>query len=694
MSKSTRDRWIRRLKQEDKAHAEFRKQADTANAAYFSDLIGQRERAEGRTNPNSQYPLFWSTVKVAHGRIYSQPPKPDVRKRYQDDPGAKSANAGYGAGAEAGEGVQPPQPAAPGMGASPMGPGAPQPPPQQPVVDDNKMAQCIERAITYTIDTTDFDINGHAAVNDFLVTALGVAKVEMEVETADVPVLNPVTREPIIDEEAGTPVLQTVIVDRTLNLRHYAWSQFRWEPQQHWSQVSWVGFDHWMTKQEIEDLFGVDLANAGTIAKDSGGSYGDGKPQANKYKEQFKVTEIWDKSSRKQIFVTAEYEDTLEENDDPLGLKDFFPCPKPMMLNIKPDDLVPKPDYSYCEAMFVSCNRIANRITALMEQVKDIGFYDASFAELAGLPNLTDGQLIPIPSLTARLESLASGGARAGYDAIVAKQDNTGKVQVIQELLMLLEQYKQRIWEIYGISDIQRGSTNPNETATAQSIKAEWANVRVGERIRLVALFFRDVFRIMAEIIAEKFEPDVLSKMTGIELNEEEIEVLRSDYSRCYAIDVESDSTVVQDETAEKQQRMEFMQTLSSYAKELVPAVQSGALPAEFVKEALLFVTNSFKSGRQLEQAINALPGTMEQLSGLNQQIQQLQQQLQQAQQQLQEQGKQLQQVNAGKEQRENVKTASDAQQKAALTEKTQIESAAIAQDIHRGAVEPVRLVG
>jgi hypothetical protein len=690
VTKSVRDKWIRRLKNEDKAHSEWRKQADTANAAYFSDLIGQRERAEGRTNPNSSYPLFWSTVKVAHGRIYSQPPKPDVRKRYQDDPGAKPVVADTGDNESAEIGAAAPAGAAPAQGAvGPQG-GAP-----QPVVDDNKLAQCIERAILYTIDTTDFDINGHAAVNDFLVTALGVAKVEMDIQTADVPVLNPVTREPIFDPESGEPVMQSVVVDRTLDLRHYAWSQFRWEPQQHWSQVSWVGFDHWMTKQEIEDQFKVDLSASGTSTNDNdGGRYAEGKPQANKYREQFKVTEVWDKATRKRIFVTQAHDDTLEETDDPLGLKDFFPCPKPMMLNLKPDDLVPKPDYSYCESMFVSCNRIANRITALMEQIKDIGFYDASFTELANLPNLTDGQLAPIPKLLARIDALTPGGSRAGYDAIVCKQDNAGKVQVVQELLMLLDQYKQRIWEIYGISDIQRGSTNPNETATAQSIKAEWANVRVGERIRLVALFFRDIFRIMAEIIAEKYEPDVLSKMTGIELNEEEMEILRSDYSRCYAIDVESDSTVVQDETAEKQQRMEFMQTLSSYAKELVPAVQSGALPAEFVKEALLFVTNSFKSGRQLEQAINALPGTMEQLSGLNQQIQQLQQQLQQAQQQLQEQGKQLQQVNMGKEQRENVKTASDAQQKAALTEKTQIESAAIAQDIHKGAVEPIRMVG
>lgn len=621
MSAALAQKWKKRLKQEEAAHKDYRDEAKRAQDAYLAD---EKDR-------KWLYPLFWSTVKVLHARIYSQPPKPDVRKRYNDEPGTKQLT------------------------------------PQMPPSDDNRMAQCIERAISYTIDTTDFDADGHAAVNDLLVAGLGVGKVELETETETQPIINPVTGQPLVDE-TGEVLTKEVITSQNVKLRAFSWAQFRWEPQQHWSQVSWIGFDHWMTADEIEDEFEKDVRDGQESG--SGIETGD-KPDADKYKSLFRVTEIWDKTTRKVIFITDVYDDTLDEREDSLGLEDFFPCPKPMFTNLKGDDLVPKPDYSFCEPLFGYVNKLTDRILKLTSQVKDIGFYDASFGELAQLPGRADGDLIPINGMAARFSAAGLPG-KSAYEAVVAKQDNTGKVQVIQELMQLREAAKANIWETYGVSDIQRGNTDPNETATAQQIKAQWADVRVGERVRIVSLFFRDVFRLMAEIIAEHFTPEVLYAMTGVQLQPQEMEILRSDLGRCYAIDVESDSTVVQDEFAQKQQRLEFLNTVTGYIEKILPAMQQNALPADLAKELLLFAVNTFKNGRQLEQAINALPGTQQQMS-------QQQQQLQQAQQQNQELQKQLQQFQAGKEQRENIKTSVDAQKTQADTEKTQVETAKIA---------------
>lgn len=698
MSTDKRDRWIKRLDQEKKAHKDWREQAECATKAYFAE----------QGNVKNAYPLFWPTVKVTHGRIYSQPPKPDVRKRYQDENAQKPAG-GNMAGMESGDneagenagaqGLPPAQASgAPAPGQNPVAGNQPQPV-SAPTVDDNKLAQCIERGLGYVIDTTEFDADGHMAVNDLLVAALGIAKVEMDTETEKRPVVNPATGQPImLDMESGQPfnpmvhtgepipALSEVIVDQTLRLRHFSHSQFRWEPQQHWSQVSWVGFDHWMTADEIREQFKKDVATGSD--REDGGADSTSKPDANKYKHLFCVTEIWNKKDKTRLFVTDAYADLLGEDEDPLGLKGFFPCPKPMLLNVRGDDLVPTPDYAYCEEMFKYCSRLTVRINKLTDQIKDIGFYDAGFPELAQLTSQMDGNLIPIANLSARLEKLGNLGK--GYDAVVAKQDNTGKVAVLQQLVQLRDLQKQAIWEIYGISDIQRGSTDPNETATAQNIKAEWANVRVGERIRIVALFFRDVFRLMAEIMAEKFQPDILEKMTGIELNEAEIEILHSDYGRCYAIDVESDSTVVQDESAEKAQRLEFLNTVSQFIQQLLPAITQNVIPADMGKELLLFAVNTFKNGRQLEQSINNLPGTMQQLSQLSTTNQQAQAQIQQLTKQLQDLQAQLQKINQGKEQRDNVKVSADAEKTAAETTRTQLESANLAQDIRGKVMEPV----
>lgn len=695
-----RDRWIKRLKQEEKAHGDFRKDAEMAQRAYYAETARE-------TNNTFTYPLFWSTVKVLHGRIYAQPPKPDVRKRYPDQSGTSDPSitgamppghppAGIGQS-------QPPPPGGPApaqsMAGGPQGPGAP--PPGPPPVDDNKIAQCMERALSYTIDTTEFDADGHMAVNDLLVAGLGIAKVEMETQTESQPVLNPMTGEPImLDEESGQPydpmihaakpipAMQDVVVDQVCNLVAFGWNQFRWEPQQHWNNVTWVAFDHWLTADQISDKWGVDFTKNGMGG--TGGVKVPNKPDSNMYKEQFCVHEIWDKDKKQRLFICEELEKELESEDDPLGLQDFFPCPKPMLLNVKDDDLVPAPDYKYCEPLFRECTRLTDRIMSLTRQIKDVGFYDASFAtELQDLNKLEDGALKPIANLQARIEALKPGGA--GYDSIVMTRDNTNKVGVVQELIQLREQTKQNIWEIYGVSDIQRGSTDPNETATAQSIKAQWGDIRVGERIRIVALFFRDVFRIMAEIMAERFQPEILEKMTGIQLTDAELQVLKSDYGRCYAIDVESDSTVVQDEYAEKQNRLEFLTTVTGYLQQILPAVQKGLIPGDLGKELLLFAVNTFKNGRQLEQAINAAPGTVQQIAQFQQQAQQGQEQVQQLQKQLQDAQGQLQQINAGKEQRENVKTGVQAQKTAADTTHTQVETAKLAQDIHQQAMTPIK---
>lgn len=702
-TESLRKKWLDRLASEKKAHQGFRDQADAADCAFFAD----QGKANDDLSRRLTYPLFWSTIKVLHGRIYSQPPKPDVRKRYPDASATGPAAPAMGAVQPGAAPANPGIPAGPGAmpGQQAKGPQALGPPP----VDDNKLAQCLERALSYTIDTTEFDSDGHMAVNDLLVTGLGIGKIEMVTETEEQPVINPVTQEQVLvlkgtmtpydpalnEGEEFEPATTDVIVHQELNLRHFSWKQFRWEPQQHWSNVKWVGFDHWMTAAEIKEQFGKDITKDGLDAAGvDGGSQnqkpGDGKPDSDKYRNQFRVTEVWDKKTKTRLFVCEEYTDLLDgPEEDPLGLRQFFPCPKPMMLNVKGDDLVPKPDYSYCAAMFQYCNTVNNRISSLTGQIQDIGFYDAGFPELAQLNGARDGMKIPVKNLGARIAGLGQVG-KSGYDALVAMQDNTGKVDVVQQLIGLGDLAKSRIWEIYGVSDIQRGSTDPNETATAQNIKAEWANVRVGERIRIVALFFRDVFRIMAEIMAEGFQPEILEQMTGLQLTPEEIEVLRSDYGRCYVIDVESDSTIVQDEFAQKQQRIEFLNTVTGYIEKILPAIQQNMLPADLAKELLLFAINTFKDGRQLEQSINQLPGTMQQLASQQQQLQQAQMGTKQLQEQIQQMQKALQGVNQQKEQRENLKTGVDAQKTAADTEHTQVETAKLAQDIHRSAYEPV----
>lgn len=625
-----RQKWLNRLQREEVAHKTFRDEAREAERTYEIEKskVGATEAGTPSLVNQQIFPAFWSTVNVTHAALFSRLPRPDVRKRNVDV--------------------------------------------QAPI--DRQIAMAIERALTFTMDTTEFDRDSHQAVDDFLVSALGTGKVEMKIETGEAPVINPETGMPVPGED-GLPMMQEVVLSRQLIFRHVYWSRFRWEPCPAWHQVSWVAYDHYLTREEFEEQFKIELPERPTGAVTTETEPGHSKLGADKYEQFYCVSEVWDRTKREVVFVSRDYPTVLRRTPDPLGLADFYPSPRPMFANLKRKEVVPKPDYTYIRSQLDLIDAYTRRIAALTREVKDVGFYDAGFQELAQLVNATDGTRVPVKGL---IERLGASEARMNMDAVVVLQDNRPKMEVIAAIQQQLLDAKALLYETIGISDILRGQTNPNETATAQGIKNQWANVRLAPKLDQIAKFFRDVFRIMSEIMCERYEPYILQQMTGIEITPEMQQVMRDDFLRAYAIDVETDSTIAQDDVLEREQRAETAKVVGDMLQTLLPALMAGQIPAELAKQLMLFTIRSTKYGREFEDAINALPDNAQQLQQLTGQLQQMQQQLMAAQQQ-------LEQVNASEEQRKDVKTQTDATEKVASAERQMAE----AERIRREPVQP-----
>lgn len=627
---TVRGRWLKRLDHEKKAHKTFREQAEEAERSYF----GRPKKRDEVMDTNQQVvPLFWSSTNVLHAALFSRMPRPDVRKRNVDvmDGAAKD------------------------------------------------ISLMTERALTFVQDTTSYDSDAHQSVNDFLVSALGQVKIEMEVETQDVPAMNPMTGQPIAGPD-GQPVMVTVIASRTLRQRYVHWRNFRWEPTTAWDRVTWVAYDHWMGREELERQFDIKLPE-----KSDGSGSGNSPLNADKYEPQYCVHEIWDKTRREVVLICADYDDVIETRPDPLGLKDFFPSPRPMMGNVEGEEVIPKPDYIFIRDMLKLVNTYAKRIRALTGQLKDWGYYDASFVELAKVNQAEDGTFFPVANLADRL-----GLAGATNGNVVVSQDNSKKAQVIANLIDQFERQKALLWETIGISDITRGSTNPNETASAQRIKDQWANVRLAPKLNTISQFFRDCFRIMAEIISEKFEPQQIFQMTGVQVTPEMEQVMRDDFLRTYAVDVETDSTIAQDDTLEREQRNETSKTVSEMLTQLLPAMQAGQMPADLGKALLLFTVRTTKYGREFEDAINNLPDGQAQLQQLQQQLQQAQQAAQQAQQQAQQAQAELQKVNAPKVQADALVAQATAQDKQASALQREADAQRTMQEVRIAEIIPI----
>lgn len=107
---------------------------------------------------------------------------------------------------------------------------------------------------------------------------------------------------------------------------------------------------------------------------------------------------------------------------------------------------------------------------------------------------------------------------------------------------------------------------------------------------------------------------------------EDIMKFIRDNRARAFVLDIETDSTIQQDEDAEKQRRAEFMQVLSQLLPQLAQMV--GAMPqtAPFCGELLKFAVAPYRAGRSLDGAIDQLVMQLEGQAGNGQQAQQGQQ--------------------------------------------------------------------
>lgn len=462
-------------------------------------------------------------------------------------------------------------------------------------------------------------------------------------------------------------------------LDHIPWSHFHWEPGKEWKGVDWIAIDHYLTKRELMEQFDKEPdKEVGNENDEEGG---------NKYCP-YRVTEVYYRPTRTVYVVGWQFDELLETREDKLGLSGFYPCPRPMMDNLESCELTPKPDHYFNKASFDYINKLTQRIHSITEQIKVAGAYDASLPELANLTNVEDGTYVPIPDLLARLQN----SSIADFNKIIATLPLKEKVEVVRELQALLVAEKQRLDEANGIADIVRGSTDPNETATAQQIKGNWASLRLSRKAGEVNRALRDALRIMGEIMAEHFRPEQFYILTGKMPAPEVMQVLKSDIGRSLSIDIETDSTIALDDEADKKARIEFLNYIMPLYQNIAPMVQAGQFPADVFKATIGFALKSFKHGRELEDALESAPDSQQQLAQLTGQLQQMQQQAQGLQQQNQQLQGQLQQAQGAdaqvKLQTAQIKGQADVTKAQATVQKSGMD---MRRDIQRAQIDDAK---
>jgi DNA repair exonuclease SbcCD ATPase subunit len=277
----------------------------------------------------------------------------------------------------------------------------------------------------------------------------------------------------------------------------------------------------------------------------------------------------------------------------------------------------------------------------------------------------------------------------------IVKLPIDGAAMVVQILQQLMEKSVQQIYEITGLSDIIRGSTKASETATAQQIKAQYANVRLQDKINTINTMFREVMRMFSEVISEHFKPEILTTMTGVQVTPQMQQLMMNDLARSFSIDVETDSTIAMDEQADKQSRNEMLQSVTAYLQQVGQAKQAGLITADIAKELLLINVRGYKHAKNLEDMVQSMDGSAEQMQQMQQQLQQMQQQsqeqiqniggeLQQAQGEIQRLNGVISEFNQQEEQRKNIETQGEAQKDQAQAQKEMAQAGKLAAETNK----------
>lgn len=483
-------------------------------------------------------------------------------------------------------------------------------------------AEVVERSVAYAIDVEDVDDPIEAALEDNLLPGRGTCWISYE------PTLS--TNEYGVEDITG----------QTLCLEHVFWQDFVHSKGRGWKNVWWGARRHAMAPDAFKEKFPKarpSVPNRDYRMDEDGQDDGAG---------DIEVWEIWDKRTKTRLYVARGYMDVLQIDDDPYQLSGFFPFPKPLFSITTTDNCIPQAEFLQYQDQANELDRVSTRITRLTEQLKWKGIYDASVDagenKLKDLASSEDGDFLPYQNWQHLRE-------KGGIENAVGFWPMERIIGVLKELHIQKAQLVQSIYEVTGISDIIRGSTDPNETKGAQVLKAQFGSMRMQARQREVQRFIRDCYRIMAEIIAEHFTEETLKGITGMELAsapvpqlpapvpagmpeagpapmdgnalpqdvaptpamqsapkptwQDVLGILRSDKLRSYRIDIETDQTAFQDAEAEKAKRIEFMTAVNEMLEKAYLAATQAPMMLPLIRETFMFAIRSFKAGRVMEQA-------------------------------------------------------------------------------------------
>ncbi len=456
-------------------------------------------------------------------------------------------------------------------------------------------------------DGGDFTSVLRSDLEDWLVPGLGQARVRYEMSTRQV------EQEAVISDETGETFAEASVEEildyEDAVVEYVHWRDFRWGYGRIWPDVPWVGYNIYMTKEQAAKRFGPQKARLLTYERQIKESSEENvqNPETKDPQAKAKIVEIWSKDHLAVFWYSDGQDYILDAMPDPMGLPDFYTCPRPLVANASTTLFQPEPFFNMARDLYNEVDQLSTRINIITNACKVVGVYDASSPEVKRmLLETVENDLVPV-------ENWAMAAEKGGVKGMVDFWPVDTVVEVLDKLRAQRLEAIELLNEVTGMSDILRGANaNQYEAASKSQLRARFGSIRVQYMQEEFARFASDLLTIKAQVISKHFEPETIIEQSNIEYSYDAqyaqagVALIKQPRAIPWRVEVKPETVAMVDWAQLKAERTEFLTAMATFLQSSAGILQTAPSAAPMLLEMMKWGLAGFKGGQNIESVVDA----------------------------------------------------------------------------------------
>lgn len=443
------------------------------------------------------------------------------------------------------------------------------------------------------------------ALQDRLLPGLGVGKVQYKYKSRQ-----DVT--PAIEDEEGNEiapeVVNEIVEDEKSPTLYVNWQDVIWSYSRTWSELRWIGLRSYLTRQEVEERFGEEVAKRINYKFTQPNDTKEGQSDSD-FKNptaQAEVWEIWYKPEKKVYWYSEGFGKILDQQDDPLELSGFWPVPPFLAANVTTTLLVPKADYLLAQDLYNEIDELSTRIELITSAIRVVGVYDKSAEGVQRIfTDTMENELVPV-------DNWAMFGEKGGLKGVIEWLPVGELVATLNTLREVRDETIRLLHQVTGMSDIMRGQSEQYTSASSDQLKLKFGSARMQNLQEQFAEFATNMMKLKAEIISRHFDLATIVRQSNVDKSMEDpriiqqaLQLVKDPDMLQWKIQVRPESIAMVDYQSLQNERTEYIGAVSMFMQSAAPMIEKMPGSAPVLMQLLKWGLAGFKGSQEIEGVID-----------------------------------------------------------------------------------------